>query len=257
MGFNTSYALESIIRDDNLQAREEMSSDHIKSLMETLQRKGRVPRVKVILIEDESDPDHHGMVYAYDGWHQLEAREALEQKFVPVVQITGTWQDARDKATSANVGQLALPRTVADKTKAVKMYLQDHPDCSTRAAAKHTDTSPKFVEGIRESMPASKPATTRTGLDGKTRKMPKKKSKDEEGESENKESSKSKESSPSHSTKTFDWKRFDTYWAWLVNASDALASVTGDKSFASAVNKPMQQALDLFNEQRKLTEKEE
>lgn len=116
--------------------------------------------------------DAGGNYWLWDGFHRLDAYKRLGVACAPVNVTEGTLDDARWLACGANARH-GLPRSNKDKRKAVEMALRMRPDLSSRAVAEHCRVSHDFVNNLRKEL-SSDDSSTRTGLDGKARKMPKK-----------------------------------------------------------------------------------
>ncbi len=109
-----------------------------------------------------------------DGFHRLEASRRADLEQVECDVIQGTKDDARWLSCSVNAAH-GLPRTNADKRRAVVTALH-HPKSkglSDRAIAQHCGVSNHFVSDLRKTIPNCDPITvgTRTGLDGKKRRV--------------------------------------------------------------------------------------
>src|SRR5207244_12989857 len=108
MASNTPLTIDAIVRVPQLQGRVTHSDDHSSDIAETLKRKGKVPRPKVMRIDDPADALHHGHCYLIDGFHTVDGYEKAGRSMIPVAVAEGTWQDARDAAASANSQHTAL-----------------------------------------------------------------------------------------------------------------------------------------------------
>jgi len=114
-----------------------------------------------------------------DGFHRWHAHRKLGHNLITCIVHTGTVEDARWHAIGANKAH-GLRRTNEDKAKAVKAALQ-HPkgaEWSDVQIAEHVGVSDKTVAKYRTELTATSEIpklTTRTGKDGKTRRVPKRK----------------------------------------------------------------------------------
>ena len=113
-----------------------------------------------------------------DGFHRWHAHSRLLRNQITCTVHKGTVEDARWHAIGANQTH-GLRRTNEDKEKAVKAALA-HPQgkkLSDRAIAEHVGVSNTFVGKVRSQLSTVDSSSTRTGKDGKTRKVPEKKTK--------------------------------------------------------------------------------
>jgi len=108
-----------------------------------------------------------------DGFHRYHAYSKIGAASMECEVRTGTLLDARMFAYGANKGH-GLPRTSADKRKAVLGALADAPDWSDRAIATHVGVSPSTVGACRSSLsnldsdPAERNYTTKRGTTATT-----------------------------------------------------------------------------------------
>ena len=181
-----------------------------------------------------------------DGFYRVAGYKIAGYQNVPVIVRHGTWQEARDFATSANTKHLARKRTIADKERAIRMTLEDHPDWSDNLVAKHTKTSATFVGEFRPEVKKAAETTVRVGQDGKKRPAPvPRKPRSESGQPTKRE------------MRTFDWDRFDTYFRFIKTGVDACESLTSDKAGAKKAHAGLNGAFNIFAKWRKTLEKKE
>lgn len=174
MAENKVFLIDYIVVDPELQARGGIDWDHVADIADAIKSRVKIKRPRVIEITDIYDPDRCGIIYAIDQ-HRIKAYEQAGRKEIPVVKLTGTWQDARDLATSANVEHNALKRSRQAKERAVQMCWEDHPDWTPGRVAKHCHVSGGMAKEWMASVPAAAavPQEKRVGLDGKKRRQPK------------------------------------------------------------------------------------
>lgn len=155
-----------IVFHPDLQQRERTDDDHIEDIALAIQKRAKIKPPRVIQVTDRGDGE---AIFAID-WHRCKAYELAGRKMVPVRKLVGTWQEARDLASSANIEHTALKRTVADKRRAACMAFEDHPDWSDSAVATHCGISPTYAAECRKLVEkaASVPADKRVASDGST-----------------------------------------------------------------------------------------
>lgn len=130
------------------------------------------------------DVYREGKVYwLADGFHRFRAARSIKARSIRALVHVGTRSDAIAHAIGANKAN-GLRRTNADKQMAVRAALAHERlrEWSDRAIAEFVGVSNTFVSRMREGAPApqvssvdscSQPSkTTRTGADGKERRLP-------------------------------------------------------------------------------------
>ncbi len=125
----------------------------------------------VVVFFDETDN------WLADGFHRLEAYRAEDRTQIPVIVKNGTKRDAILYSVGANAKH-GLPRTAEDKRRAVMVLLGD-PEWgqkSDRWIAETAAVSHTLVQSLRASTGNSASSTGRQGKDGRTRKLPERKS---------------------------------------------------------------------------------
>ncbi len=121
--------------------------------------------------------------WLWDGFHRLLGQVEAGGKNIACRVRAGTLADARWLSLTANTDPRALRRTNADKNRAVRLALAQHPEYSDRRIANHVGVTHPFVASIRAelvtvtSSEANQLSTVdssakRTGSDGKARRMP-------------------------------------------------------------------------------------
>lgn len=135
--------------------------------------------------------DGHNFILA-DGFHRVLAAARNGFKDVEAEVHKGTRSDALKYALGANAAH-GLKRTNADKRRSVELALGEWPQLSDRQIAEICAVSNNFVSerrGQLSSDDSCETPTARTGKDGKTRKLPKKREEaPEESEPETQEES--------------------------------------------------------------------
>jgi hypothetical protein len=98
-----------------------------------------------------------------EGFHRAEAYKRAGIKEVLCVIRVGTRRDARLNACGSNATH-GLPRSNADKRRAVEMVLEDYPTWSNPRIAKNAGVSAEFVRKVRPA----EPGETRETSDGRS-----------------------------------------------------------------------------------------
>lgn len=162
-----------IIISPDLQTRGGIDQNHVGDIAEAIHRKVKIKPPRVIEIDDEGDSERHGKLFAIDQ-HRILAFRLEGRSKVPVNRLTGTWQDARDLASSSNAEHTGLKRSRADKQRAVVMCLEDHPDWTDGKVGKHCAVSSEMVRDWRPEVPkaAAVPLEKRVTVDGRPTNMP-------------------------------------------------------------------------------------
>lgn len=245
MANNTSLRIADIIRDKELQGRDEHSYDHQADIAEHLKRGGKMQeRPKVMKVTDRDNG-----FYLFDGFHTVGAFEEAGRATIPVQLFVGTWQECRDAAMVANIKHKALKRTRADKERVARMTLEDHPDWSDRFIAKRLAVSPELVKKQREHVPAAK-TEARIGQDGKKRPMPPAKPKaaetTDDGAAAEVESAQTEPATKKGKKplSLLDWKKHDECMGWLAGFISAVESHTQDRRDADEARSHFSAYLD-------------
>ena len=106
-----------------------------------------------------------------DGFHRVAMARQQGKKRVAAEVREGTRDDAVWFACGANK-EHGLPRTNADKRRALEIALKMHPEMSNEAIAQHVGVSRVFVINFRKTLSAQVvnrlPPEPRVGVDGKT-----------------------------------------------------------------------------------------
>lgn len=163
--------LTEIVTTAGTQTRAKINIDTVHSYAQEMRDGAKFPPVVVF---------HDGSKYILaDGFHRVMA--SAENDFVDIqAEVNkGTKSDALKFALAVNA-QHGLRRTNDDKRKSVELALAEWPKISDRKMAEICCVSYNFVGEVRKEQLSSNDSSTdstRIGADGKTRKLPKKKSK--------------------------------------------------------------------------------
>jgi hypothetical protein len=174
-----SIKLEDIILDAGTQVRDGIRSDVVEDYSESFKAKSKFPPVDVF---------HDGGKYLLaDGFHRVMGASKAGLTSLEAEVHRGTRLDCIKFALSANAHH-GVRRTNADKRHAVEIALREFPKLSNVAIAEICAVSIEFVRSTRpppqlatvascavvsdsDSTKVTEPEK-RTGLDGKTRKLP-------------------------------------------------------------------------------------
>lgn len=121
--------------------------------------------------------DGDGVPWLGDGLHRLRALSRLGRVSADVDLRQGSRSAAEWHAAGAN-GTHGLPLTREQRRLAVQLALRARPEASDRQIAEHCHCSYDTVARVRREMPADQlpdSGSSRTGKDGKTRKLPQRK----------------------------------------------------------------------------------
>lgn len=137
--------LSDIVTDAELQAREKLSDETIAEYYNVLREGAKLPPVTVF-----HDSKRY---YLADGWHRYFAHRSAGLELIEVEVIDGSKRDAMKYAIGANSSH-GLPRTIADKRKAVHMALDDIElgELSDREIAKLCNVTHPFVAKLRKDL---------------------------------------------------------------------------------------------------------
>lgn len=195
-GESKTLSIDNIIASRELQSREDL--DYVKQftpeIVEALKAKDDIDPIFVIEIDEGTNRIVDGApikagYYVAEGFRRLAGYKAAGRDKIPCVVRKGSWEDAVDVSTSANIKNLALPRTRDDKRRATWNSLVNHFDLSDRQHAEHVKVSAELVAKVRpdalkylrtfaKESPNGQPDTkTRVGKSGKRQAAHKKKTK--------------------------------------------------------------------------------
>jgi hypothetical protein len=167
----TNLRIDNIRADGGTQTRAELRADAIEEYADAMRNGAEFPPVDVFL-------DKNSHYWLADGFHRYSAAAIAEHEMIEANVHKGELRQAIWFALSANTTN-GIRLTNADKRRRVEMALADKEwsGMSDNAIADHVGVSVPFVGSIRNQLLTvnSSPATeTRTGRDGKKRKLPKK-----------------------------------------------------------------------------------
>lgn len=149
--------------DAGTQSRAAINAEVVADYAERMTEGDKFPAV--IVFHDGSD------YFLADGFHRVLACERNKFKDVLADVRNGTREDALKFSLGANRSN-GLRRTNADKRYAVELALKEFSDLSSNALAKLCGVSHTFVDSVRPQPATVASCETRKGADGKTRKMP-------------------------------------------------------------------------------------
>lgn len=143
--------------DESVQVRVSLDQATVLEYSERMRAGELFPAVQ--LFEDKEK------LFIGDGWHRLAAAKKLGYATFPACVSTGGRLAAIRFALSANASH-GLPRSQADKLKAIAVAALQFPNVSNREVARLCAVSEGFVRTHRTSCVANAPGT-RIGADGK------------------------------------------------------------------------------------------
>lgn len=141
-----SLELSLILRDPEIQPREEMDQDAIAQYAEAMLAGAQFP--PVVVYRDKAG------YWLSQGFHRCRAAEVAGLESIPANIHAGTRQDAMWDAAGSNREHdtSGLRRTNADKRRAVQMALEARPKLSDTQIAKQVGVSVPTVSGVRKSI---------------------------------------------------------------------------------------------------------
>lgn len=173
LGRDRMIPLDQIVATGETQSREgPLRQETVDEYVEGYKRGDKFPPIK--LMRDDDD----GVYRTFDGYHRIAAAKAAGLTEILADIFRGSLDEAILAAAGANATH-GLPRTHADRRKAVRMVLSvpRFKKMSNRAIAAEALVSDKLVAEIRKEI--GEAAGPREGADGKVRKPPTKKAKEE------------------------------------------------------------------------------
>jgi hypothetical protein len=185
----TRVTIDRIVTDARLQARDQKAPP--KALVEQYAEHLRqLDPVTLVRLTEEGGGYVAGTYLLVDGHTTLEAHALKEMVTVPARIVEGDWRAARILAAGANA-EHGMPRSPADKAKAVRMLLEETADENRAYSdgwfAEKAKVSDHFVKKVRllwkaDQKRKAKPRPERSeqervGLDNKTYKVKPKKAK--------------------------------------------------------------------------------
>lgn len=154
--------IEKIRTDGDVQSRERISDDYVEELADLIKAEKKLPPIDVF--NDGTD------IWVSDGYHRLHAHLKANKRTIRCDVKKGTKAAAMLASCAANQAH-GLRRTNADKRRAMEMTLKLKPDWSDQAVANHAGVHVNTVALTRRQLPQNV-GVERTGVDGKTRKIP-------------------------------------------------------------------------------------
>jgi hypothetical protein len=202
----------------DFQSRTGLNKDRVAQIADAKRNKAKVPPVRVFEIDD---PVHkmHGQKVLVGGFHRVAADVTVGNKTTEATVETGTWGDALRAAALENIEHdtAGLPRTNADKNRAVMVYAHSYKDVvqpkrpAYREMAKvlgvshqHLNNMDPFGKG-KDVPEAERGVIKDRSVDGNGKKKPKQLKKFE----------------------VFDFVEAERYAGWSVRAVDAICSARG------------------------------
>ncbi|RBP38584.1 ParB-like nuclease family protein [Roseimicrobium gellanilyticum] len=149
--------IRTIVFDESVQVRVNLDEATVLEYSERMRAGEMFPPVQLF--------DDKGKLFIGDGWHRLKAAKTLNYVHFPAVVSTGGRLAAIKFALSANASH-GLPRSQADKHKAIVVAALEFPNISNRELARLCAVSEGFVRTHRTSCVTNAP-DTRLGADGK------------------------------------------------------------------------------------------
>ncbi len=150
--------LDAIRLDGGTQPRAAIDAETVREYAERMKAGDRFPPVQVYF----DGTDH----WLSDGFHRVKAAAEAGEATIQAEVWAGTRDDAFWMSLGANRAH-GLPRSHADKERAVKAALAARPKLSDRAIADHLGVSPSTVAKYRPTVQIGQ-STERTGKDGRT-----------------------------------------------------------------------------------------
>lgn len=153
--------IDSIIVSHDLQQRDLSDPNDAKEfkvlthdVAEAVKDKDTIDRILVIRIPEDTTRVLDGSKvkpgdYVVEGFRRLAGYKAAGRAKIPALLRIGSWEDAVDVSTSANIKNLALPRKPADKRRATLSCLINHYEWSDRRIAEHVKVSGELVSKVR------------------------------------------------------------------------------------------------------------
>ena len=168
-----------VTMDDNLRVRAKINNEAVEDYAEAMKNRSAFPPIVVYR-------DSDGRLCLVHGWHRVEAAKRANVTTINAVLLSGTYSDALRYALSANAenGQRLTSR---DKHRCVELALSEFSNLSDRRIATMCRVSHTLVAAVRGELAenASSAADSggggaskkddqhRRGMDGKTRRVPK------------------------------------------------------------------------------------
>jgi protein gp37 len=153
-----------IIRDPEMQPREELNEDTLVQYSEDMLAGIKFPAV--VVYHDRKE----GLYWLSQGFHRCGAAEAAGFDSIFAEVREGTRKDALWDAAGSNRehDQSGLRRSNADKRRAVLMAMEAKPDFSDRGIAKQVGVGKTLVLNLRQVVFKTTSFDRRIGIDGKS-----------------------------------------------------------------------------------------
>lgn len=179
-GEKKMLSIDNIIVFSDLQSRADL--DAVKKftpdIVEAIHDKEEIEPILVIEIGEGAVRKADGAAikagnYVCEGFRRLAGHKAAGRDKINCIVRKGTIEDAMDVSTSANIKNLALPRSREDKARAVETCLITHFDWSDRRIADHCHVSgelvakkrpaaEKYLKAFQKDLPNGQPLDTKT-----------------------------------------------------------------------------------------------
>lgn len=207
---------------DDFEKKEYKSATH--DVAESIKDKETIEPILVINIPEGTKKVLDGKevkpgYYVAEGNRRVAGYKEAGRAKIPAKVRVGTWEDAVDVSTSANIKNLALPRKPGDKRRAVVSCLINHFEWSDRRIAEHVHVggelvakcrpeAEKFLKTFAKDQPNGKPLDTKTrvGKGGKRQAATKKTAK--------------------KAKKVIDWSGYEGPYGSLVRFVDHVGEMT-------------------------------
>lgn len=150
--------LDDLFTDESLQTREKVDTEKVAEYADALKEGARFPPI-VVFYDGER-------YWVADGFHRLEAVKNLGRSDIEAEVRSGDHAEALDYALSANARH-GLPRTTADKQRAIRMAIKAHPDLGDNAIGELCAVDHKTVKAGRLRLGNFPNCERRVGRDGK------------------------------------------------------------------------------------------
>ncbi len=150
--------LHELVLDPNLNLRDRLDQETVERYVEAW---NRMPPVTVFEVD--------GRWLLADGVHRHAAAVTLNRRSIPAEVREGTFEDALDYVTSANLHH-GLPLSRAERRRAIEVKLRLHPDRSDRSLAEELSVSRELIAKVRRQLVEAgqiPEGETRVGADGK------------------------------------------------------------------------------------------
>ena len=222
--------IDDIIADRDLQPREDLDTmrKFVEDVAEAVKKGEEIDPIFLMDVRQSDPPEIKRIdgkpvkpgLYVVEGNRRLLGYKAAGRKKIPAIVRIGTYQEAVDVASSANVGNLALPRTKEDKKRAVLMSLINRFDHSDRFHAEHCKVSQELVKKTRPLAEKLLPAEAKGKVDasGKPVRVSK---------SGKVQAAKKTKTKANPEKKLADWVGWESRFGWMIRFMDHLIELNG------------------------------